>query len=139
MAKVLIDTGPLVAWLDKGDGDHAQVVRFMAVFEGQLLTTWPVITETCHLLPRHIVGRFMRWVSGGGVRVMELPPASIEFIATIMEKYDDLPMDLADASLVWLAGVLKIGDILTLDATDFGIYRLPSGLQLNNLLTADTH
>lgn len=134
MAKVLIDTGPLVAWLDRGDGDHGRVTDFLDGFDGQLLTTWPVLTEVCHLLPAHIVGRFMAWVTAGGLQIVELPPVAAEFIATAMKKYEDLPMDLADASLVWLAGSLGVGDVLTLDDTDFGIYRLPDGKRLRNLL-----
>jgi hypothetical protein len=135
MAKVLADTGPLVAWLDRGDGDHARCAAFFAGFQGQLITTWPVLTEVCHLLPRHIVGRFMRWVAAGGVTVREMTPTAPDDIATLMEKYDDLPMDLADASLVWLAGELGILEVVTLDETDFGIYRLPGGKRLANLLT----
>ncbi len=134
MAKVLLDTGPLVAWLDKGDGDHARCAAFFASFSGPFVTTWPVLTEVCHLLPRHIVGRFMRWVAAGGVTVRELAPTAADDIATLMEKYDDLPMDLADASLVWLAGEMGLDEIATLDVTDFGIYRLPGGKRLTNLL-----
>jgi hypothetical protein len=135
MAKVLADTGPLVAWLDRGDGDHARCAAFFAGFQGQLITTWPVLTEVCHLLPRHIVGRFMRWVAAGGVTVREMTPTAPDDIATLMEKYDDLPMDLVDASLVWLAGELGVLEVVTLDETDFGIYRLPGGKRLANLLT----
>jgi predicted nucleic acid-binding protein len=132
--KVLVDTGPLVAWLDQGDGDHRRVKQFMADFDGVLVTTWPVLTEVCHLLPEHIVGRFMRWFAFGGAEVFELPAEAIEEIAATMEQYEDLPMDLADASLVWSAAALRIKEILTLDDKDFGIYRLPGGKPLENLL-----
>lgn len=134
MIKVLVDTGPMVAWLDKGDGDHARCAAFFAGFQGQLVTTWPVLTEVCHLLPRHIVGRFMRWVAAGGVVVREMLPTAADDIAGLMEKYDDLPMDLADASLVRLAEQVGIVEVITLDETDFGIYRLPTGQHLTNLL-----
>lgn len=134
MARVLADTGPLVAWLDKGDGDHARVGKFFAQFEGRLVSTWPVLTEVCHLLPRHVVARFMRWVAAGGVELLELSPVAADEIATLMEKYRDLPMDLADASLVWLAEKIGCVEVITLDDTDFGIYRLPGGKRLNNLL-----
>ena len=76
MVKVLVDTGLLVAWLDKGGG-HARCVVFFAKWEGQLVTTWPVLNEVRHLLQHHIVG--------------------------LMEKSDDPMMGLADASLVWRA------------------------------------
>lgn len=134
MAKSLVDTGPLVAWLDKGDGDHTRCTAFFAGYQGQLITTWPVLTEVCHLLPRHIVGRFMRWVAAGGVAVRDMSPTAADDIAALMEKYDDLPMDLADASLVWLAGQASIVEAITLDETDFGIYRLLGGKRLTNLL-----
>jgi hypothetical protein len=99
-----------------------------------LIDTGPVLTEVCHLLPHHVVGRFMRWVAAGGLSVLELPPVAADDIATLMEKYDDLPMDLADASLVWFAGHLGVNAVITLDRTDFGIYRLPGGQGLDNLL-----
>ena len=134
MAKSLVDTGPLVAWLDKGDGDHARCTAFFANYRGQLITTWPVLTEVCHLLPRHVIGRFMLWVAAGGVAVRELSPTAADDIAALMEKYDDLPMDLADASLVWLAEQVGIVEVITLDETDFGIYRLTNGQRLTNLL-----
>ena len=134
VAKVLVDTGPLVAWLDKSDGDHTRVTAFFKAFTGQLLTTWPVLTEVCHLLPRHVVGRFMSWVAAGGATLVELPPLAAADIATLMQKYADLPMDLADASLVWMAKQMGISEIITLDTTDFGIYCLPDGQRLRNLL-----
>jgi predicted nucleic acid-binding protein len=133
-AQALLDTGPLVAWLDKSDGDHARVAAFFAGYGGRLLTTWPVLTEVCHLLPRHVSGRFMRWVAAGGTEVAELAPPAADEIAAMMEKYSDLPMDVADASLVWLAGRRGLQQVITLDETDFGIYRLPDGKRLVNLL-----
>lgn len=134
-AQALLDTGPLVAWLDKSDGDHARVAAFFAGYGGRLLTTWPVLTEVCHLLPRHVSGRFMRWVAAGGTEVAELAPPAADEIAAMMEKYSDLPMDVADASLVWLAGRRGLRQVITLDETDFGIYRLPDGKRLVNLLS----
>lgn len=129
-----MDTGPLVAWLDRGDGDHARCAAYFAGHVGQFVTTWPVLTEVCHLLPRHVVGRFMRWAASGGLTVRELSPVAVDDIAALMEKYSDLPMDLADASLVWLAGQTGIDEVITLDHTDFGIYRLVGGKPLKNLL-----
>lgn len=42
MAKVLVDTGPLLPWFDRRDGDHAKVLASFSRFKGQLLTNWPV-------------------------------------------------------------------------------------------------
>lgn len=133
MGDILIDTGPLVAWLDRGDGDHQRVKAFLDNFEGRLLTTWPVLTEVCHLLPEFMVPRFMRWVALGGLQIHEMTSAA-GFIADRMEKYADLPMDLADASLLWLAEATHIEEVATLDRRDFGIYRTAAGSRLVNVL-----
>jgi len=51
MRRLLIDTGPLVAWFDADDGHHDGVTRFLDSYDGELLSTWMVLTEACHLLP----------------------------------------------------------------------------------------
>lgn len=133
MASVLIDTGPLVAWIVRKEAAHVRVSEFLDSFDGELITTWPVLTEVCHLLPRYAVVRFMQWIAGGGAEIHELQSAAEE-IAALMGKYRDRPMDLADASLVWLAGATGVTDVLTLDEADFGAYRLPDGRRFRNLL-----
>ena len=50
-SRVLLDTGPLVAWLDAADSHHPRVCDWMQTFRGELITTWPVVTEACHLIP----------------------------------------------------------------------------------------
>lgn len=100
----------------------------------EMLTSWPVLTETCHLLERRLVMLFMRWASAGGVRIHDMPETAMADLTTMMDKYRDRPMDLADASLVWLAELTGIRDILTLDATDFAIYRLSDRQRLRNIL-----
>lgn len=133
MTRLLVDTGPLVAWLDRGDRDHARVEAFLGGFRGRLSTTWPVLTEVCHLIPGHLVPRFLRWAAVG-LDLHELPVVAATEMAERIEKYRDLPMDLADASLVWLAERADVADILTLDARDFGVYRLAGGRRFRNVL-----
>src|SRR5439155_1794303 len=134
MQRVIIDTGPLVAWFDAADPHHASALGFLAAFEGQLLSAWPVLTEVCHLLPERLVPDFLRWVARGGVTVIDVPSSTVAALADRMDKYADLPMDLADASLVWVAESLGVLDVLTLDRRDFGIYRTSRGKSLRNLL-----
>lgn len=56
----LIDTGPLVAMLDRGESDHARVVETLGSLSGRLATTWPVLTEAMYLTIAPEVG----WASG---------------------------------------------------------------------------
>ena len=132
--RVLIDTGPLVAWLDAGDRHHAPVRAWLSTFSGELLSTWPVLTEVCHLLPESLVSGFLRWVGAGGLTVVELSATAMPTLADRMDKYADLPMDLADASLIWVAETSGVLEVLTLDRRDFGIYRTERGKALRNLL-----
>ncbi|NRF68896.1 PIN domain-containing protein [Aquincola sp. S2] len=134
--RLLVDTGPLVAWIDAADGHHATVRAFMDRFEGELISTWPVLTEVCHLLPEHLVSKFVRWVGCGGMTMIDLPGSAAIVLADRMDKYADLPMDLADASLIWVAESTGVLDILTTDRRDFGIYRTERGKALRNALDA---
>ncbi len=134
MPNALADTGPLVSLFRKADRDHRRTRRFIAAFNGNLVTTWPVMTEVCHLLPVHAVKRFMAWAADGGLVLYEVPPDALRDIGNLMQRYADLPMDLADASLVWLGGQIGLFDIITLDEHDFAAYRTASGQGFRNLL-----
>ena len=130
----LVDTGPLVAWFDRSDQDHRACASFFLEHTGAFVSTWPVLTEVCHLIPAAMAPRFLEWVSLGGLSIAELSGSALELMASWMRQYGDLPMDLADASLLWLAHEHGLRRIATLDRRDFGVYRLPGGDGLENLL-----
>jgi len=131
---ILVDTGPLVAWFDRSDADHHRCSQFFAEAQGPLLSTWPVVTEVCHLVPTAVVPRFLEWIQLGGLQLIEIPQAALQAISSWMVRYQDLPMDLADATLVWAAHHSGCRTIATLDRRDFGVYRLPAGEHLDNVL-----
>lgn len=134
MRRVIVDAGPLIGWFDANDAYHQRVRKFFDNYDGELLSTWPVLGEVCHLLPERMVADFVRWVGRGGISVVEVPVSALPGLADRIDKYADLPMDLADASLIWLAETLGVLDILTIDRRDFGIYRTDRGKALRNLL-----
>ncbi|OGA08822.1 MAG: hypothetical protein A3D95_10580 [Betaproteobacteria bacterium RIFCSPHIGHO2_12_FULL_69_13] len=106
------------------DRNHTRVREFLRQNSCGLLTTWPVATEVWHLLPRSARLDFMKWVVGGGVTLLEIPPDGSRAMLDLLEKYRDRPMDLADASLVELAERTGIEEVLTTDRADFDTYRL---------------
>jgi hypothetical protein len=130
----LIDAGPIIAWLNRRDSHRARAKSFLDRWKGNLLTTWPVLTEACALLPDHLQVPMMRWVERGGVQIFELPGSAAAHLTALMTKYRDCPMDLADASLVWLAGEIGVTDIVTVDDSDFSTYRTASCTPFRNLL-----
>lgn len=83
------------------------VLSSFSAIRGAFVSTWPVLTEVCHLIPADVAPPFLE--------------SALELMATLMRQYGGLPMDLADASPLWVA-------------QQHGIYRLPGGESLENLL-----
>lgn len=120
----LLDTGPLVAMLDRDESCHEQCRDAMHAAGDSLVTCEAVIVEACYLL-RHLPGAahdLLLNVDAGRFRLEYSMSARAQPLAKLMAKYSDIPMDLADACLVDMATAFKTGRILTLDA-DFSIYR----------------
>lgn len=120
--KLLLDTGPLVAYFDRRDAYHRRAVEFFREFDADFLTCWPVITEASHFLPLAKRVHLLRLVDAGVLEVADVRPGAGR-IAALMEKYADIEPDLADISLVYLAEVVGVAEIATIDE-DFAVYRI---------------
>jgi hypothetical protein len=122
----LVDTGPVVAYLDADDSAHEDVAARWDSFRGQLVTTSAVIVEAMHFVSagpsgaRHLADL----VAASGMEVYDIsrPPELYEAVS-LMEKYSDTPMDYADATLVLIAEALGVREVLTLDRRGFSTYR----------------
>lgn len=122
----LLDTGPLVAYLDRTDGAHRVVTSCLDDFSGRLVTSSAVITETMHLVSGAPEGprSLSAFVEAVAIEVYDLcRPPELNDAATLMERYADTPMDFADATLVLLAEGLNVHEIVTLDRRGFSTYR----------------
>jgi predicted nucleic acid-binding protein len=122
---VLVDAGPLVALLDRGDAAHEACVRTLADLRVPLLTVWPVFTEAMYLLGGSWVAQKALWsrLESGALALASLDEQDAPRMRELMEKYRDLPMDLADAALVRVAEREEITRIFTLDRRHFSVYR----------------
>jgi predicted nucleic acid-binding protein len=138
MRTCLVDTGPLIAYLDRKDPQHEHVAAFIDRFKGQLVTTAPVVGEVMYFIsefPRGPVA-FAKFLINSDVRMPgPMNPTHILAAAELMEQYDDTPMDFADATLVLLAEELGLTEILTLDKRGFSTYRTPTGKRFRLLLS----
>jgi len=137
MRTALIDSGPLVAYLDAGDPAHSQVVPHLDHFAGGLATTSGVITAAMHFVSAAPIGARLlaEFVAASGLAVYDLcRPPELEAAVDLMEKYADAPMDFADATLVLLAEAVDLNDIFTLDRRGFSAYRTRPGHGFHLLL-----
>lgn len=127
MRAILVDTGPLVALLDRSDEEHESIRTALDEIHEPLVTAWPVIVEAMYLLSFSWRAQKALWEMLETDVLGLLPLESEDFprLKQLMEKYRDLPMDLADAALVRVAERDDIRRVLTLDQSPFGIYRLP--------------
>jgi predicted nucleic acid-binding protein len=127
---LLIDTGPLVAYLDLTDSEHDRIVSALDQFTGILCTTSAVITEAMHLLKDDTGGprRLVEFVQAAGVRVFEsTQPQQLFLAVSLIEKYSDTPMDFADATLVLLGEDVATNRIVTFDRRGFRTFRTRRG------------
>ena len=126
LRSLLIDTGPLVAYLDNRDPAHNVAASCLDGFSGQLHTTSAVITETMHFVAPDERGPALlaEFVTASQTLVHDLAqPPDLRAAAALMGKYFNVPMDYADATLVLLAERVGVFDILTLDRRGFSTYR----------------
>ena len=138
MKPVLLDTGVIVALLDRSEKRHARCVALMEDFEGPLVTCEAVIAESCYLL-RGLPGASEAVLENVVRGVFQIPfqlSRSAAPVRSIMRKYRDLPADFADACLIHLADELNTGEILTLDG-DFRLYRWRRNRPFNLLAALD--
>jgi uncharacterized protein len=133
----LLDTGPLVAYLDSADRQHARVTPAFDAFRGRLVTSGAVITEAMFLLGDAPGGPALLadFIGASGARVYDVAQApELKEAALLMERYSDTPMDYADATLVLLSEALRIDTVLTLDRRGFSTYRTRSRKPLKLVL-----
>lgn len=135
---IIADTGFWLALANAKDRYHVAALRALDRAREPLICSWPVMTETCHLLAARLGVdaelAFVRSASAGAFKVFDLELRHLERIRVLMEKYRDLPMDLADASLVILAEELGTGRILSTDQRNFRAYRWKTRKPFRNLL-----
>ena len=122
---VLLDTGPLVAFLRRHDRYHEWAVEQFNRIDAPMQTCEPVLAEACYLLSGTQGGgsRFvLRMLEIGAIRVTLHVEDELTPIKSLMTRYGNISMSLADACLVRMSELHAAGVVLTLDS-DFTIYR----------------
>ncbi|MBP0019796.1 MAG: PIN domain-containing protein [Cyanobacteria bacterium SBLK] len=121
---VLVDSGIMVAFYDRKDRYHRQVLDFFSTSTSQLITTVACVTEVMWLLAPNtrVQNEFLSALEKDVFTIEHLIAEDYKRIGELNLAYQDLPADFTDLSLVAISERLNIAAIATLDK-DFDIYR----------------
>jgi predicted nucleic acid-binding protein len=120
----LLDTGPLVAFLNRRDRYHPWATAHMARLRPPLLTCEAVLSEACFLLRTWHSGSatVLELLERGLVQVPFCLREEVGRIKRLLTRYANVPMSLADACLVRMTEQYTDSVVLTCDS-DFRLYR----------------
>ena len=123
-ARALIDSGPLVAFLNRRDRLHTWAREVFAGTPGPYLTAEGNLGEVCHLLERETLK--------GSLRLYELLDTGLVQVASLHEslpavqvqaaRFKDRRVDFADACLLVLAERWPKLPLITVERSDFVVY-----------------
>jgi predicted nucleic acid-binding protein len=119
-----MDTGPLVALLNRSDRHHDWVREVLDTVEPPVFTCEAVISEACFLLARIRDGQeaVLQLLSKDILKVDFRLSSEVEALRALIKKFANVPMSLADACLVRMTELEPRSRVLTLDS-DFRVYR----------------
>jgi predicted nucleic acid-binding protein len=122
--KILLDTGPLIGYLNRKDQHHQWAVKRWSTLIEPLWTCEAVLSEAIYLLQseRMVLDSILYFVESGIIRFdFSLEKNRVD-VLSLLRKYSDQPMSLADACLVRMAELNENSQVFTTD-TDFLVYR----------------
>lgn len=125
MARAAVaDTGPLVAFFDRAERNHAWAVERVRELEAPLLVCEPVLAEVMYLLGQlpKAQDALFDLLENGALRIAFRLDEHVPALRALHRKYRDRPMSLADACIVRMAELFDKHHVLTLDS-DFSVYR----------------
>ena len=132
MRSIIVDAGPLVALFNARDEHHEAAKAVLQSNPAVMVSTWPVLTESCHFLGPAGKRALLTFVRRGALRLESPSVEDFPRLDELLGRYDR--MDLADATLVLLAEKTGILEVFTIDHRDFETYRTRSGKRFKLLL-----
>jgi uncharacterized protein len=125
-ANALIDTGAILALLDRSDRWHRLCTETFRQLRLPLITSEAVLTELFHLVGDSRKEMYAAWkfLRSGAMLMLPIEDSELPEIHALMSRYWDRPMDFADATLVHLAKRESLSTVFTVDRGDFETYRI---------------
>lgn len=124
---LIVDTGPLFAYLDADDRHHTASVDLLTTHPGPLLAPQLVVAEVTYLTAKKLGPtaeiRFLEDLATGAIGTAPVEPRDWLRIAELVWRYREARLGTVDASAVALAERLGVTAIATLDRRHFGMVR----------------
>ena len=122
--QVIVDTGILVALIDRNDHHHTWITEQLKEIAPPLMTCEAVISESWFLLQRVKRGRevLLQLLAQKQVVIRFDLGAELVTVMALLSRYQSVPVSLADAELVRMSELYPNSLVFTLDS-DFLVYR----------------
>lgn len=122
-SSLVVDTGPIVAWLNRHDQFNPVAEKYFASLPKPLLTCEVVLCECFYILGKEPKTRktLLEQISAGVLSISFCLADELPSVQSLLDKYQDVPMSLADACLVRMSEIYN-APVFTFDG-DFRIYR----------------
>ena len=124
---LVLDTGPLLAAIDRADPDHGRCATLIGEAREDLVVPELVLGELDYWCERRLdLGAWLAFlddVIAGAYRVEPITRSDLERCRALQESYADLALGVVDASIVALVERLGETKLATLDRRHFGVVR----------------
>lgn len=122
--QVILDTGAIVALINRQDQHHQWVIGELATIQPPLITCEAVISEAFFLLRRvrNGIETLKDLLDRKHVQIVFQLDPEVQIVTDLIIRYNSVPMAFADACLVRMAELYPNSSVFTIDQ-DFLIYR----------------
>lgn len=124
---LVLDTGPIVAALNRGDPDHQRCAHLLGEVSDDLVVPSPVLVEVDYWLAKlggpDVWQRFVADIVRGAYRLVHLSDIDVSRCAELESTYRDLRLGYVDASVIAICERLDETKVATLDRRHFSVVK----------------
>jgi predicted nucleic acid-binding protein len=117
----ILDAGPLIAALNRGDRHHRWAREQLARLGPPFLSCPEAMAEAAAITGRP--SAIVEMIHAGEIVLAFDLAAQAASVLALLKKYADREMDLADACIVRMTELVRECRVVTLDRSDFSVYR----------------
>jgi uncharacterized protein len=123
---LIVDAGPLYAYVDGDDAHHQACLRLLETHPGPLVVPMLVIAEVAYLIAGRLGWQAETRFLGDLAGETSLEPVTSKDtlrIAELVARYHELPLGTVDASVIAAAERLGATKVATVDRRHFAVVR----------------